>query len=112
MKYKCYFCQKETTHRDKYYGCMHTHNPRGKIMHVRHFYSNIGGMHFTLSQVIWNFKHKRRTYEMMYDFFPTHSAHLYRRSGGVTKWIASFNFIPEWTPDNCQEKISKVLVFA
>ena len=110
MKYECYFCHEPTMHRGNYYGCVHSHKSRGK-MHVRHFYANTGGMNFMLHEVIWNFKYKRRNYEMLYKFTPYPAACLYRRANTI-QMIARFPFIPTWTPDNCREKINKVLAFA
>ena len=65
----------------------------------------------SLYMVIWEFKYKRRKYAMSYWFEPTPTAGLFRALKNK-ETIALFDFLPNWTPDNCQEKISKVLVFS
>ena len=91
---------------ETYFGCMHTYGKHGR-MFIRHFYDNDKNIY----EVIWVFKYKRRNYEMVYWFKPNSHAVLYRykRSRDL---VMSFSFIPDWTPENCQEKISKLLAFA
>ena len=123
MKYVCYFCKKEMIQINNYWGCLHTFKKRGK-MHVRHFYANFEYSpnwskildSYTLGHLMWNFKYKRRTYEMLYQFFPvvpSGRALLYNCNfKGDRDLVTTFEFIPNWTPMNCQDKISKVLAFA
>jgi len=112
LKVKCYFCQKEAEKINNYYGCLHFYRKYGKIF-VRHLYTKDAetGKPQDLLQLLWTFRYKRRTYEMLYMFLPHHTAALYRCKSG-RELIASFQFIPNWTPENCQEKLSKVLAFA
>lgn len=100
----CYFCQKETNKINNYYGCIHNH--KKGTTHVRHFYSDK-----KLFEVIWTFKYKRCKYEMLYWFSSTPYAILYR-AAGQRQAITTLRFIPNWTPENCREKMSKVLAFA
>jgi len=100
----CYFCQKETTRINSYYSCIH-HRKEGTT-HVRHFYDDK-----KLFEVNWTFKYKRRKYEMIYWVSATPRADLFR-AAGQRQLITTLRFIPNWTPENCREKMSKVLAFA
>lgn len=111
MNFPCYFCQKPTTRYASYHGCVHSGEAIG-IIHVRHFYDGPLAKTRTsdLHEVTWKFKYKRKSYEVVY-WIKTSLCVLYR-SGETRELITLFNFIPDWTPENCQEKLSKVLAFA
>jgi hypothetical protein len=112
MKFQCYFCQKETVKHNNYYGCLHSDKKRGH-RHVRHFYTQDSTGKPELMEVLWTFKYKRLTYEMVYWFVPRVFSNLYVcKPKSYRKIISYFPFTPNWTPDNCKEKLSKVLAFA
>lgn len=110
MIIKCYFCGKETIKLNNYYGCVHPYRKHGKIF-VRHFFKNGADGKLESYEVTWAFKHKRRSYEMVYWFTQNPYVVLYRLKGS-RDIVASFRFIPDWTPENCKEKMSKVIAFA
>ena len=112
MKFECHFCKKETIYNGGHYGCLHG------IMYIKHFYTNtfwvpnrMDEIEYTFYKLVWNFEYKNHLYEMQYQFSPLSLARLYRNIY-KPQLVMSFQFIPDWTPENCQEKLSKVLAFA